>query len=596
MYRYFVISFLMLINVSVGVAQPIMNHSAEQDIEYRMAQMSIEEKVGQLFMVAFRQENGKPVTAVTPAVQHSLQQYQWGGVILFAENFVDIEQTVKLTMDLQKNAKNIPLFIGIDQEGGRVNRFHFGTNLPGNMALGASGIVNNAYTAGNILGKELSALGINIDLAPVLDINNNQDNPVIGIRSFSAEAKMVAGMGAAYLQGLHAGGVMAAVKHFPGHGDTTVDSHLGLPLVLYEKQRLADVELQPFRDNLSATDMVMVAHVAFPALDDTKVISAKDGQSVFLPASLSPKIVTNLLRENFNYDGVIITDALDMKAITEHFGPEKTVVAALQAGADLLLMPSELPQAYAGVIQAVNTGVISEERINQSVKRILRLKQQGIMLDKMVSEVVLANAQRIVGSKEHKTQEAKLAREAVTLLKNEKQVLPLKMKNGNRILLVAPRSEILEVMGEEALAQIKKMGTAQEIQIRTISYEKLADLTTIQQTMIDEADYVIVATYSSTLASRTPGKTAAASFVAALTQYTKSVHKKSIVIAMGTPYDILYLPEPEAYLAIYGTNHANIQGGMAAVFGSVNPPGKLPVSIQKQGQTLFNLRDGLHYN
>lgn len=595
MYRCFVVVFLMFINFSVGLAQPLVNISEEKEIDYRMAHMSIEEKVGQLFMVAFRQEDGKKVTVVTQAVQDSLKKYHWGGVALFAENFINVEQTVKLTMDLQKEAGNSPLFIAVDQEGGRVNRFYFGTKLPGNMALGASGVTDNAYTAGNILGKELAALGINLDLAPALDINNNQDNPVIGLRSFGADGRMVTGMGAAYIQGLHAGGVMAAVKHFPGHGDTSVDSHLGLPIVLYEKKHLTEVELQPFRENLSATDMVMVAHVAFPALDDTKVISEKDRQPVLLPASLSHKILTNFLREECSYDGVIITDALEMKAITEHFGPEKTVVGALQAGADILLMPSDLHKAYAGVIEAVKTGTISEERINQSVKRILRLKHQRIMLDKNVSEI-LAKAQSVVGSNEHKEQEAKLAWAAVTLLRNQEQVLPLTLKRGNRILLVAPGAEILGTMEEATFAQLKTLGIEQETQITTISYEKLAELTTVEKTMIDEADDVIVATYSSNLASRTPGKTATASFVAALTQYAKLAHKKSIVIAMGTPYDILYLPETEAYLAVYGANDANIQGGIAAVFGSLNPTGKLPVPIQSQGQTLFNVGYGLHYN
>ncbi len=349
----------------------------------------------------------------------------------------------------------------------------------------------------------------------MLDINNNQDNPVIGLRSFGADGQVVAAMGGEYLRGLHANGVMAAIKHFPGHGDTSVDSHLGLPIILYEKSRLSAVELKPFRENLSATDMVMVAHVAFPAFDDTKALSKKDGQPVFLPATLSHKILTNLLRKNYGYDGVIITDALEMKAITEHFGPEKAVVGALEAGADILLMPSNLPKAYEGVLAAVKTGVISEERINQSVKRILRLKHQWITPNIIPSSVLFTNAQSIVGSTEHKEQEFKLACEAVTLLKNEEQVLPIRLQRGNKIVLVAPRSEILKVMDEGALAQIK-IGTDQEVEIITIPYENLSELTTAQKKVVDEADYVILATYSSTLASRTPGQTASASFAADL--------------------------------------------------------------------------------
>ncbi|MBP2629203.1 MAG: beta-glucosidase-related glycosidase and D-alanyl-D-alanine dipeptidase [Firmicutes bacterium] len=594
MYRYFIIIYLVFVNLSVGFAQPLVNSSEEEALIYRVDHMSLEEKVGQLFMIAFRQDDGKPVTAITGAMKAELQKYHLGGVILFAENFKDIEQTVILTMDLQQAEGSIPLLIAVDQEGGRVNRFHFGTDLPGNMALGASGKVSNAYIAGNILGKELAVLGINTNLAPVLDINSNQDNPVIGIRSFGADGQMVTKMGGAYIKGLHDGGVLAAVKHFPGHGDTSLDSHLGLPTVLYGRSRLSELEIETFRENLSATDMVMAAHIAFPELDDSKVISKKDGQPVFLPASLSYKILTNLLRESLGYDGVIITDALEMKAITEHFGSEKAVVGALQAGVDILLMPSDLPKAYAGVLEAVKTGVISEERINESAKRILRLKNQWITPKKVPRSVRLAVAENIVASKEHKDQERKLAYEAVTLLKNEEGTLPLMAKPKSRIVVAAPRLEIQNGMREAALMQMKASGY-REATVSTISYENLSELTTAQKKMIDESDYIILATYSSTLASRTPGQTATASFAAALIQYADLAGKKTIVIATGTPYDLLYLQGAKAYLAIYGTNAANIQAGMAAVYGSFTPSGRLPVPIQDQGTILFNMGYGLNH-
>ena len=593
MYRYFIVICLVFMTFSAGFAQPLVNISEEEVLAYRVDQMGLEEKVGQLFMVAFRQEDGKPVTTATGAIKAELQKYHLGGVILFGENFIDIEQTVTLTMDLQQAAGPIPLFIAVDQEGGRVNRFHFGTNLPGNMALGASGKVSNAYIAGNILGKELAVLGINTNLAPVLDINVNQDNPVIGVRSFGADGQVVTKMGAAYIQGLHAGGVMAVVKHFPGHGDTLLDSHLGLPIVLYGKSRLSELEIQPFRENVSATDMVMAAHIAFPALDDTKVISKKDGQPVFVPASFSHKILTDLLRESLGYEGVIITDALEMKAITEHFGTEEAVVGAIQAGADILLMPSDLPKAYAGVIKAIKTGVISEERINQSVKRILRLKHQWIIPKNIPRSMLLAAARSIVGSKEHKEQERKLAYEAVTLLKNEEGSLPLTAERDSNIVVAAPQLEILNVMGEAVLTQMKA-GGYQKAKMTAISYENLGELTIAQKTMIDESHTVILATYSSTLASRMPGQTATADFAAALIKYADLADKKMIVIAMGTPYDILYLQEAKAYLAVYGTNAANIQAGMAAIFGNINPDGRLPVSIQNQGTISYKIGYGIN--
>lgn len=592
MWRYCIFIFLVLVQVSVGLAQPVQKLSEEESIDLTLKQMTLEEKVGQLFMAAFRREEGNPVTAVTPAVQEALKQYHLGGVILFAENFTNIGQTVKLTAELQQAAGSIPLLIAVDQEGGRVNRFHFGTELPGNMALGASGNPGNAYLAGNLVGTELAALGINTNLAPVLDVNSNQDNPVIGIRSFGADSQKVSKMGQEYIRGLHSGGVLAAVKHFPGHGDTSVDSHLGLPIVWYEKSRLHEVELKPFYENRSSADMVMVAHVAFPALDEVKAVSQKDGQPVFLPATLSHKIITELLRQELGYDGVVITDALEMKAITEHFGPEEAVVRALQAGTDILLMPSDLHKAYEGVLEAVKTGAISEERIEQSVKRILRVKSRCANQENYSEAARLSKARTVVGSREHKEKETKLATEAVTLLKNEGKVLPLSTQETHKLVLAAPRSEWVQVMEEALLSQLK---TGREEEITGLSYGQLSELTGAQKSLIDESDYVILATYSSNLATRTPGKSPSASFAASLIDYAARAGKRTIVLALGTPYDILYLQKGNAYLAVYGANEANIQAGMAAIFGSMKLSGKLPVPIEQQGHILFHMGYGMDY-
>jgi len=223
------------------------------------------------------------------------------------------------------------------------------------------------------------------------------------------------------------------------------------------------------------------------------------------------------------------------------------------------------------------------------VKRILRLKHQWMTHPNVPRSVLIAAAQSIVGSKEHKEQERKLAYEAVTLLKNDECTLPLTAKRDRKIVLAAPQLEILNVMHEAALSRY------QEAKISAISYENIGKLTIAQKTMVDESDAIILATYSSTRASRTPGQIASAGFAAALTQYADLGEKKIIVIAMGTPYDILYLQGAKAYLAVYGTNSANIQAGMATVFGSLNPSGRLPVPIQDQGNILFQMGYGLNY-
>lgn len=592
MWRSVVVGVLLWISFSAGLVQGAERLLTEETVDFQLAQLSLEEKVGQLFMVAFRQEAGTPITTVTPRVRDSLQRYHLGGVILFAENFVNVPQTVKLTTELQGASGNVPLFLAVDQEGGRVNRFHFGTELPGNMAMGASSSPDNAYAAGKILGSELAAMGMNVDLAPVQDVNSNQDNPVIGIRSFGADANLVARLGERYIQGLHDAKVMAAVKHFPGHGDTSVDSHLGLPRVMYEKSRLQAVELKPFYENRSIADMIMVAHVAFPALDDTKVLSKKDGEAVSVPATLSYAILTKLLREELAYEGVIITDALEMKAITEHFGAEDTAVRAIQAGADILLMPSNLEKAYQGIMTAVQEGRISETRINQSVKRILRLKQQWLYKASLPMAEQIDKAKAVVGNAEHKIQERKIAGEAVTLLKNEKQALPLPMQGNHTFLLAASRSDLLEAMTEAAQQEIGEGKTGKWI---PLLYGKSDTLTTEEKRAVDSSDYVVLATYSSTLASRTPGQSPAASFAAELVTYARLAGKKTVVLALGTPYDILYLREADGYLALYGANAANLHAGMAAMFGHLNPKGTLPVSIEEEGTILFPRGYGLSY-
>ncbi len=257
-----------------------------------------------------------------------------------------------------------------------------------------------------------------------------------------------------------------------------------------------------------------------------------------MPATLSHKIITELLRQELGYDGVVITDALEMKAITEHFGPEEAVVRALQAGTDILLMPSDLHKAYEGVLEAVKTGAISEERIEQSVKRILRVKSRCANQENYSEAARLSKARTVVGSREHKEKETKLATEAVTLLKNEGKVLPLSTQETHKLVLAAPRSEWVQVMEEALLSQLK---TGREEGITGLSYGQLSELTGAQKSLIDESDYVILATYSSTLATRTPGKSPSASFAASLIDYAARAGKRTIVLALGTPYDILYL-------------------------------------------------------
>ncbi|WP_307848620.1 beta-N-acetylhexosaminidase [Microbispora oryzae] len=339
-----------------------------------LAGMSLEEKVGQLFvMVVFgsradsvHKENRARYGVATPA--EAVRKYRPGGVILFpwAGNVSGARQVADLTTGLRE-ASGTPLLIGVDQENGVVSRLApIITKLPGSMAIGATGDPANARDAARVTGEELKDLGIGLDFAPVADVNINPRNPVIGPRAYGADPKRVASMVGAAVDGFHKAGVASVAKHFPGHGDTTVDSHTGLPVINHSMSTWRKVDAPPFRAAIAhGVDAVMSAHVVMPKLDPS-------GD----PATLSHRILTGLLRDELGFDGVITTDALDMAGVRKKYGDAEVAVRAVLAGADLLLMPPNLDTAYGAVLKAVKSGRISEERLDQSVTRILRLKQK----------------------------------------------------------------------------------------------------------------------------------------------------------------------------------------------------------------------------
>ena len=363
--------------------------------------MTLDEKIGQMLMPDFRywkktgETSNKDFTEMNEEVANIIDKFDLGGVILFAQNVQTTEQTTKLTHDLQQVAindedGNLPLLITVDQEGGIVTRLGTGTNLPGNMALGATRNEKSSYDAGYVIGRELDSLGINVNFSPALDVNNNPANPVIGLRSFSSDPDLVAKLGVQMIKGIQDQGVVTAAKHFAGHGDTATDSHYGLPVVDKSIEELRKVELKPFQAAVdNGVDMVMTAHIQFPQVEKDVYTSKKDGQQILIPATLSDDILTGLLRKEMKFDGVIITDALNMAAIADNFGEVETVKMAFKAGVDIALMPTilrstaDVPKLEAiieGVKEAVNSGEISLDKINESAARVVKLKiDRGVM-------------------------------------------------------------------------------------------------------------------------------------------------------------------------------------------------------------------------
>lgn len=325
--------------------------------------MTLQESVGQLFMI------GIPGPAVSPDLAAFLKDYRPGGIILFARNLENAAQIVRLTNELQQLSPDSPLFISIDQEGGRVSRLPAGfTIFPACATLGGCGTADLAYQVATVTATELRAVGINMNMAPVLDVDTNPRNPIIGDRAFSHDPARVSELGLATMAGLQEHRVIACGKHFPGHGDTAADSHLELPTVDASRARLEQVELPPFRHTIQkGLASIMTAHVRYPALDPT------------LPATLSPAILTGLLREQLGFTGLILTDDLEMRAIIDHYGIEDASVRSFQAGADVLLICKERSRTIAAmdaVHAAVQRGTIPEARFQASLRRIAAVKSR----------------------------------------------------------------------------------------------------------------------------------------------------------------------------------------------------------------------------
>ena len=416
-------------------------------LESILSGMTLREKVAQMMIASFRTWKEVPetedaeqlaeeppamkITELNDEIREMIARDHFGGILLFGENFEDPEQTLRLVADLQtvnQQGGGIPQLIFVDQEGGNVNRIPYSTIGVSNMALGATGDPENARTMAAIHGEEISLLGIHVNFAPVVDVNNNAANPVIGIRSFSDNAQAVAEFGCAYMAGLHDTGTLAALKHFPGHGNTDTDSHTGFPLINSTYDELKANELIPFQAAIDAgADMVMTAHIQYPRIEKETFTSVSSGEQLYLPATMSRTILTDILRGDMGFDGVIVSDALDMAAIADNFGMEDILKLTINAGVDLLILPAVkdtnlFRQAGACVdtaVALVESGEISEERMDEAVLRILKMKaKQGVLYQTefTVTDEQIAAARDIIGSAAHRETEWQIAGKALTLV------------------------------------------------------------------------------------------------------------------------------------------------------------------------------------
>jgi beta-N-acetylhexosaminidase len=602
---------LVVVALSVGLAAAFASTPAAAgdpgssgDAPYRgkvialMQRMTLEQKVGQLFVIEVAGRDANTVSDSAKATNQRLfgvdtpaqaiAKYQPGGVIYYTtrnndDNIGDPAQVATLSNGLQAAAlaqpARIPLQISVDQEGGAlVARFGApATQMPGNMALGAGRSESDARRSAEVIGTELAAVGVTQDYAPVSDVNVNPNNPVIGIRSIGSDPALVSDIASAQVKGYHAGGISAVAKHFPGHGDTGVDSHFGLPEVTHTLEQIHEIDLPPFEAAMAAgVDTIMTAHVVMPAIEPD------------VPATMSHKVLTGLLREELGFDGLIVTDALDMAGATATYPPNVAPVEAMKAGADQLLVPPQMDTAYAAVLDAVRSGEISRQRLDESVYRILLHKfSRGIFADPFVDA---AAAPQVMGAPEHVADAQAITDRTTTLVKNEDGLLPL--APGARTVLVAgwgvgtTQSMATAFAARGATTQVRESGT-------TPSQAAIDSAVAAAQT----ADLVVVSTNNAYAISASTGQpTAAAAAQTRLVRALLDTGKPVVVAAMRNPYDVASFPEAPTVVDTFGYTTHQVESLVRVLFGEVDPAGRLPVSIPSaDGGELFPFGHGLGY-
>ncbi len=530
--------------------------------------MSQEEQIGQVLVVGFHQP-----TLSQDSID-LLQKYHVGNVILFQRNIQSVQQVQELTTRLQSIAKEAghrqPLLIMLDQENGMVRRCgQNATIFPGNMALGAIGSEQIAFDVALATGRELQALGINMNFAPVMDVNNNPANPVIGVRSFGEDPRQVARLGTAMVRGYQAAGILTCLKHFPGHGDTTVDSHLALPVIPHDMKRLEAIELLPFKSAIAAgtgsvgsADSVMIAHIYLPALM----------QNEMLPATLSHAVVTDLLRKKLGFEGLIISDCMEMQAVSATVGSEQGTVGALRAGIDLVLVSHTFTRQL-GSIEAVKValqnGTLSEERIQEAAERVLQLKARSLSWDNVPDAKELA----VIGNKAHQQLRDHAYELSTTVVKDEDTLLPLRLQSGQCLclLFLQPSTTTLVIdaglSAEVLVEQIRKRHALIDI-ISITSAPSLDEYQHINQA-VNEAAITIVVTANANL------DTYQGELVRQLLQKGRPI----IGVAAYNPYDLLAFPELGTYLVTYEYTQPAFSALVRVLFGEISAQGQLPVSI-----------------
>ena len=551
-------------------------------VERTLIGLTLRQKVGQLIMPWVLGDFAPEGSPSHDRILEYIEEQGIGGVIMSVGSPTEV--AAKLN-DFQAHS-NIPLLVAADLETGAGFRMRGAVQMPGTielggatdfpslMAVGATADPQLAYEMGRITAREARGVGIHIPFAPVLDVNNNPDNPIINVRSFGENPEDVADLGAAFVRGVQEHGAIATGKHFPGHGDTETDSHLGLPVIPHSRARMDSVELFPFRHAIEAgMGAVMTAHISVPSLDG----------GVGDPATLSSAVLTDLLRDEMEFDGLLFTDAMDMSAISRGFGAEEASVRAIEAGADVILMPPSVERAVEGIAAAVESGRIDASRIDASVRRILETKKQmGLDTDRVVQ---IDQIGQVVGIPAHTQVAAKIAERSITLLHNGGNLLPLLGTRSARVMSVSFRRTSDVLAGRYFNARLRqtypRLTTAGlDVDSGPALYESLLRQAR-QQALVILSTYVTAFSQSGSLAL--PEEVV--DFAGQLTE----IGVPHIVVSFGNPYLITELPDVRAYMLAWSGSEVSQTAAAQALFGEIEISGRVPTRIPP----LYEMGDGI---
>lgn len=546
-----------------------------------LRKMTLDEKIGQLVHIGINANFINQDSAEFQRLKKEITVNKVGGITVFVGG---VYETVHLVNRMQE-ASRIPLLISADFETGVGMRFFDAVNFPWNMAVGATGNPGFAKRMGVFAGREARALGVQQNLAPVVDVNNNAENPVINVRSFGENPGDVARFGVAFSQGLQSENVIATAKHFPGHGNTAVDSHRGLPVIDFPRSELEKTEFLPFSEMIkSGVGSIMISHISMPQLDNEAVKPLENANTTLyadsevitenttIPATLSKKII-NILTNDMKFDGLIVTDAMDMNGLTLYFSEEEAAIRAILAGNDILLKPASAEAAIRGIKQGVSSGRISKERIDESARKVVAWKYKlGLFKQKITP---IDEIDRIVSSQETRKLAEEISQNAITLVRNEDKILPLRSKQKALVLCITNGKDI-DSSGSTFIRILRASG----LEVERIALDERSGEKEIAAAIekAKQKDLVIAGLFGRV---RTGAKNSVGLPEAgekALREILRS-DVKAISIAFGNPYLILGFPNMKNYVVAYGDMISLQQATANALMGKQDFSGKLPITI-----------------